>query len=144
MQVVFEQVASKESECALIRATEKTEIISNAIDLLEGVGGSIAVTLDGKTYFCKMSEIYYIESIDKKTFIYTKDHCYETKYRLYELEHMLGPYFMRSAKAMIIHLKKVKSVKSELGGKLNATFLNGEQVVISRSYVKEVKRRLGI
>ena len=43
MQVQFEQVETKEQECALIRAVAKTEDIQNAIDLLEGVAGSIAL-----------------------------------------------------------------------------------------------------
>lgn len=144
MQVKFEQVAAKEQEGALIRAVAKTEEIQNAIDLLEGGAGSVAVTKEGSTYLCKKSAIYYIESVDKRTYIYTKDNCYETKYRLYELEEMLGTYFVRCSKAMIVHLRKVRNIKSELGGRMTAILLNDEQIVISRSYVREVKRRLEI
>ena len=99
---------------------------------------------DGKTYIIKASAVYYIESVDKKSFVYTKQGCYDTKYRLYELEVMLGGYFMRCSKSMIINLKKVRNVKSQISGRIDATLLNDEVVVISRGYVKEVKRRLGI
>lgn len=144
MRVKFEQVAAKEQESALIRAVAKTEDIRNAMELLEGRPPSVAVLEEGSIYFCKTRDIYYAESVDKRTYIYTKDSCYETKYRLYELEGMLGAYFVRCSKAMIVNLKKVRSVKSELGGRLDAALLNGEHVVISRSYVREVKRRLGL
>ena len=43
---------------------------------------------------------------------------------------------------MIVNMRKIKAVKSELGGRMNATLLNGEVIVISRSYVKELKQRL--
>lgn len=144
MQVKFEQVTAKDHEGAIIRAVVKTEDIQTAIDLLEGGVGNIVVAKEGNTYLCKIATIYYIESVDKRTYIYTKDNCYETKYRLYELEEMLGSYFVRCSKAMIVNLRKVRKVKSELNGRMNATMLNGEQVVISRNYVKEVKRRLEI
>lgn len=144
MQVTFEKVGSREQEGAVIRAVEETEAIRNAIALLEGNNDTIPVTRDGQTFLVKLSAIYYIESVDKKTFVYTKENCYETKLRLYELEETLGHFFARISKAVILNLKKVDHVKSELGGRMDAYLLNGEVQVISRSYVKEIKRRLEI
>ena len=46
--------------------------------------------------------------------------------------------------SMIVNLKKIKAVKSDLSGRMEATMLNGEKIVISRSYVKEIKRRLDL
>ena len=143
MQVIVERVNSKEEEQAVIKAVEITDEIRGAIELLEGESKGFAVSRDGQV-FIKASAVYYIESVDKKTFVYTKQGCYDCKYRLYELEVMLGGYFMRCSKSMIINLKKIKNVKSQISGRVDATMLNDEIVVISRGYVKEVKRRLGI
>lgn len=142
MRVQYEQVMDKEQECALIKAVECTAEIKNAIELLEGSAAGIPVMKDGTTVLCKLSAIYYFESVDKKTFVYTKDNCYETKYRLYEIEELAYPYFARCSKAMILNLKKIRQVSSELGARMNAELLNGEKLVIARSYVKEIKRRL--
>lgn len=144
MKVHLEKVNSKEDEEAVIKAVTVTDEISGAIELLEGGSKGIAVSKDEQVFLIKASAIYYIESVDKKTFVYTKDVCYDCKYRLYELETMLGGYFMRCSKSMIINLKKVRNVKSQLSGRIDATLINDETVVISRGYVKEVKRRLGI
>lgn len=118
MKVEFQVVDSADKEKAVIHAMAKTEDIQNAIDLLEGGSGSIAVKKDGENHFCRISNIYYLESIDKKSFVYTKDNCYETKYRLYELEGMLNMYFVRCSKAMIINIRKIKAVKSEMSGSI--------------------------
>ena len=142
MQVHFKKVVHREDECAVINAVEKTAQIQSAMELLSGEKASIPVSHNGQSLFCNTGNIFYIESVDKRTFIYTKDGCYETKHRLYELEEILDVYFMRCSKSMIVNLKKIKSVKSELGGRMNATMLNDETIVISRSYVKEMKRRL--
>ena len=144
LQVTVEKVENKDQESAVIRAVEITDEISGAIELLEGDAKGFAVSREGKTYIIKASAVYYIESVDKKTFVYTKQGCYDCKYRLYELEVMLGGYFMRCSKSMIINLKKVRNVKSQISGRIDAMLLNDEVVVISRGYVKEVKRRLGI
>lgn len=144
MQVILEKVNSREEEQAVIKAVEITDEISGAVELLEGDSKGFAVSREGKTYIIKASAVYYIESVDKKTFVYTKQGCYDCKYRLYELEVMLGGYFMRCSKSMIINLKKIRTVKSQISGRMDATLLNDEVIVISRGYVKEVKRRLGI
>ena len=144
MRVRFEQVDGKEKEQALIRAVEKTADILNAIDLLENGSGGIAVMKDRSTFFCRLTQIYYIESVDKRTYVYTRDGCFESRDRLYELEEKLGTYFVRNSKSMIVNLRKVRNVSAEPGGRMVAVLLNDERVIISRSYVKDIKRRLGI
>ncbi len=144
MQVIFEKAASSDEEKAIIHAVDRTDEIEAAINLLENAGGKVAVNKDGKTYLLDINKIYYIESIDKKTFVYSKENCYETKLRLYELEATLNANFLRCAKAMIVNIRKIRSVKSDLNSRMNAYLLNGETVVIARSYVKELKNRLGI
>ena len=144
MRVRFEQVDAREKEQALIRAMEKTPDILNAIDLLENGAGGIAVIRDRSTWFCRLTQIYYIESVDKRTFVYTRDDCFECRDRLYELEVKLGMYHVRVSKSMIVNLRKIRNVSAEPGGRMVAVLLNGERVIISRSYVREIKRRLGI
>lgn len=144
MQVVFEKIGTNEEEKAIISAVEKTPDITAAMEILEGSGRTISVIKEGATYRCPVKAVYYIESVDKRTFIYTKDGCFESKSRLYELEETLGGYFARISKAMIVNLRKLRKVEPELGGRMTAELINGETIVISRSYVKEIKRRLDV
>ena len=144
MRVQFEQVDTKEQEQALIRATEKNADIMNAIDLLENGSSGLTVTRDGNTYLCKLTQVYYIESVDKRTWVYTRDGCFESRERLYELEEKLGMYYVRVSKSMIVNLRKIRNVSAQTGARMIAELLNGEKVVISRSYAGEIKRRLGI
>ena len=144
MQVILEKVDSAEQENAVIKAVTETDDIKAAVEILEGGTRKIPLIKDSKTVLLEVNFIYYIESVDKKTFVYTKENCYESKLRLYELEETLGAYFLRISKSMIVNLKKIQGVKSDLSGRMEATMLNGEKIVISRSYVKEIKRRLDL
>ncbi len=144
MRVILEKVDSSDKEEALIKAVNETDDIKAAMEILEGGVRKTPLLKEGKTVLLEISFIYYIESVDKRTFVYTKENCYESKLRLYELEESLGSYFLRISKSMIVNLKKIKSVKSDLSGRMEASMLNGEKIVISRSYVKEIKRRLDL
>lgn len=144
MQVDIKYVKSSEEEKATISVVEITDDLQNAIDILANDCRLLPGFKDGENVICKTDQIYYIESIDKRTYIYTKNDCFETKYRLYELDEMLNHNFFRSAKAMIINIRKIKSVKAELNGRMTAELLNGEKVIIARSYVKDLKERLGL
>ncbi len=150
MKVTLEKVNTPEEEGALIRAAEVNEGIRNAVDLLENNCRRILVSelseerSSGETVMLGTDQIYYTESIDKKTFIYTKEKCYGTKLRLYELEDTLNANFFRCSKSLIVNIRKIRSVRSELNGRMIAELLNGEQLVISRNYVKDLKRKLGV
>lgn len=144
MRVEVKAVKTYEEEQAIIHAVSMTEDLQSAIDILSHDCRVIPVIKADETVMCRTDKIYYIESVDKRTYIYTKDECFETKYRLYELEERLGHNFFRSAKAMIINIRKIRSVKAELNGRMTAELLNGEKVIIARSCVKELKERLEI
>ena len=144
MKVTVNKTDSYENESAVINAVTVTDDIRNAVDILRGSGASIPVVSEGDTLMLRASSIYYIESVDKRTYVYTKDACYETKYRLYELEEILGVNFLRCSKAMIVNIRKIRSVRAELNARLSAELLNGERLIISRGYVKDLKKKLGV
>ena len=144
MKVEIEIVTCEEQEKALIKTTKITDSITSAKKLLEGDSGGIFVTKEDKTYLLEYGKIYYIESVDNKCFVYTKDDCFATKYKLYELEVMLDYRFFRCSKSMICNVRKIRSVKTEYNAKMTATLLNDEIVIINRSYVKDLKKRLGM
>ena len=92
-----------------------------------------------------LDDILYIESVDKKTFIYTDDSVLMADKRLYELEDLLDKRdFFRCSKSVIIHLNKVVQLKPEITRNILATLTNGEIVVVSRRYAGELKHLLGI
>ncbi len=144
MKVELEYVTTEDDEKATLRVREVTENIKSAVDMLENNCRSLSAVKDNETYMIRTDKIYYVESVDKRSYVYTKENCYETRYRLYELEEMLNADYFRCSKALIVNIRKIKSVHSELNGRMNAELLNGETIVISRSYVKDLKRKLGL
>ena len=96
-----------------------------------------------KKYFIQIESIYYIELVDKKTFIYTKEECYESPLWLYQIEEQLDQQFIRVNKSTILNMKYIKSLKADIGSRIIVYLDNQDQVLVSRTYAKEFKKRLG-
>ena len=101
--------------------------------------------LNEQTHLLNTSEILYIESVDRKTFLYTDNEVYETVLKLYELEDRLaGDDFIRATKSSIVNFGKVKSLRDDFGGKMLCTLENGEVITVSRQYTSVIKQKLGL
>jgi len=91
------------------------------------------------------SDIFYIESVNGRIFLYGEREVYEAKQKLYELEEHLGTSdFLRISKSTLLNLSKVKTLVPALSGRLEVILRNDEKVIISRQYVGELKKRLDI
>lgn len=105
----------------------------------------LQATSEGNTYNVQIDEILYIESVDKKTFLYTTGHVLQTEKRLYELEELLDvKTFFRASKSVIVNLNKITKLKPEVTRNILATLTNGEVIVISRRNVKALKELIGV
>lgn len=100
---------------------------------------------ESQTYRIYLKDIYYIESVDDKTFLYTKDQFYYSKNKLYEWENQLKKTsFVRISKNTIVNIHYLKSVKSLLGGRMEITLVNQEHLIINRHYLSAFKKKFGL
>lgn len=143
MDVKISKIPENENELVDIRCHEETEVVREIAGFVRSRQGQLVGTLDGRQYSIAVPEILYIESVDNKTFIYTSSKVYESKQRIYELEDVLkSRYFLRISKAAIANLMKISSVKPAFGGRFSAVLSNGEEIIISRKYVSDLKKTL--
>lgn len=128
-----------------INAPGLTQDIERLISLMRMFNMQIAVKKDDETYLLDTEKILYIEAVERNTFVYTEDATYESDLKLYEMEQqLLEQSFTRISKQSIINLKKVKSLKADINRKIRVTLVNGEQIIVSRMYSDELRKRLGI
>ena len=143
MDVKISKIPEAETELVDIRCHEETESVREIADFVRSRQGMLSGTLEGRQYAVAVSEIMYIESVDNRTFIYTESKVYESKQRIYELEDILkSKHYLRISKAALVNLMKISSVKPALGGRFSAVLSNGEEIIISRKYVADLKKTL--
>lgn len=122
-----------------------TPEIEKILATLRILNQQMMVMKGDETYILDVTKIIYIEAMERKTFVYTQEDYYESKLKLYEMEERLVECgFFRVSKSCLVHLRYIKSLKNDVDRKLRLTLESGEQIMVSRQYADEIKRRLGV
>jgi DNA-binding LytR/AlgR family response regulator len=126
-----------------------TSIMEMLSDTNVAHGGKLSSYLLGKIentfYKVDIKDIYYLESVDRKIYFYTEKKSYELNEKLYILEEMLSDVgFARISKSMLLNTNKIYSFVPTFSGNLEAALMNKEKVIISRRYVANIKKQLGM
>lgn len=89
-------------------------------------------------------EIIAIHAEKKWCRIITETADYGCRKRLYELENILGPEYMRISKSIIVNIRKIESVEAVFNGMLLLHMKNRSKEYVSRTYLPDLKSFLGI
>ena len=129
----------------LIRANKLDGDLERLVAMMRMVNMQIGVRKNDETYLLDVEKILYIEAVERKTFVYTSDETYESDLKLYEIEQeLLERDFFRISKQSIVNIRMIKSLKSDINRKIRITLRNDEQIVVSRMYSDELRRKLGL
>ena len=143
MQTKITRIDKNKPEMLEIHCHCISDEVREIVAFVKSRQGQLTGTADERHYEIAVSDIFYIEAVDNKTFLYTKDKVYETRQKLYELEEMLQQkHFLRVSKSTLLNLMKVSAIKPALNSRFIAVLFSGEQVVITRKYVPELKNAL--
>ena len=145
-KINIEPIPEEEEESVVIRCHSiDDEVISLMNRLKESKSNNIVGLKDEKIYQLKFKEIFYIEATDNITTIYCENDSYESKMKLFELEKAVpNNVFFRSSKSILLNYTKISCVSPDFNGRFNARLTNGDKMVISRQYVPELKKLLGL
>lgn len=145
MKIIIETPKDGDEDEIIIRCKELDEELVRLINLLKAGKARITGYHDGAIRQLSPKEIYYFESVDNKVFAYCETEIYEIKEKLYEIEELYQHTdFQRISKSVIVNISLIDFVSPMLGSRLEATLKNHEKVIISRQYVPELKKKIGI
>ncbi len=145
MKITIETQTPGLEDEIIIRCAEADEELMELIYLIKSRRKPLTGYTEDGMVKLSPKEIYYFESVDNRVFAYCEKQVYEVKQKLYELEE-LYPYsdFLRISKSVIVNVSKIVLLSPAFGAKLEAKLKNGEKVMISRQYVPDLKRKLGL
>lgn len=131
------------SPCVVIQCQKNNEEVQEIVSLLESKDKKIIGKLDEKEHIISPQDILYAESVDGSTYIYTSKQVYKTAYTLANLESDYKERgFFRCSKSAVLNIGAIEWLKSEMGSRIDARLINGEHIIISRRYGKELRRLL--
>lgn len=144
MEVKIDITPAYENPLAEIHTKEITEEVKNAIAVLTAKDPIITAQYENKTVILSPEEICLVRIEGKDTIIYTKDQRCYSRLRLYEMKEKLGNTFMQISKFALVNLKVLDYVEASFNGTLQLSLKNGCKENVSRRYLPDFKKYLGL
>lgn len=144
MKITIETPKPGEEDEIIIRCAEMDDRMMRFICALRQ-DERLTGYLEDKIVKLPLKDVYYFEAVDNKIFACTVKETYEIHKKLYELEQDYAHTdFLRISKSAIVNTSKIAYVKPVFNGRFEAQLKNGEKIIISRQYVAELKKKIGI
>ena len=145
MKFTIEQITDSRAEEVLVKCCDSQAAWVEKVRNVVSAQNSVGVYKNGAFYRIELSDIYYFEVVDGNSFVYGNSDVYVSHEKLYEFEKLSqGMSFFRCSKSMVLNADKIEYIKPSVSGRFEAVLINGETVIVSRKYVSELKRLLGM
>ncbi len=113
---------------------ETKEYISRIDSSLAYIDG----TCDDMHITVPVTDVMYIETVDRKTFAYTADKCIEMRD---SLRTVLASYtdtgLIRISKSVVVNVYKIDHLQGDMNMRVIIFLRNGEKLIMNRGYKKE-------
>lgn len=140
MKLIRKRIDPTEEEAVILEYIKWTGEWENLSDYIEGKKRQIiGYGMEKEMYSIQLEDILYFEAVGDLVFAYTGDQVYEIKMRLYQVEETVQQSgILRASKSFLVNVRKIEKVRSVLNGRFMAVMENGEEVLITRHYAREV------
>ena len=133
----------QETEEVIINCMKKDSRIHKIEDYVNQITVEMNATINGEIFKVSAGNTLYIESVDRKTFLYTKENVYLSQDSLSLLEERLQRTgIVRISKNCLLNVDSLKSIRPFANHRFEATLKNGEKLLISRMYIRDLKKKL--
>lgn len=145
MKVSIDISAEYKEPFAVIHTDKVSPEIQRVIDVLGSSETPItALQNEEDIVVLQPKDIFMVRVEDGDTIIYGAKNQYRSRKRLYELAEQLGNQFMQISKTTLINLSYMDSIEPGFSGTLLLKLKNGSKDYVSRKYLPEFKKYLGL
>lgn len=143
MKLTINQNSNQNDPEIIINCSYVDKSLQKIIDYITQYTFTIEGESDSKIYQLPIDKIYYIESVDGKTYLYDKNNSYFCRQSLATLEEKLkNTPFARVSKICLLNTSYLRCVEPYANHRLKAELSNGEQIVISRNYINDLRDKI--
>ena len=130
---------------AVIYTSQMTDKIQRLLEVFGNSESPITALLNEEDLIIlQPKDIYMVRVENGDTIIYGEKQAYRSRKRLYELAQQLGKQFMQISKSTLINLSYMDSIEPGFSGTLLLKLRNGCKDYVSRTYLPELKKYLGL
>ena len=140
MQIIKRQVKDKPLTVT-IEYPEYNDLVAGLVRKISYMDIGFNAESEGRKVRIGLTDVYYIENVERKLFIYTANDVYRLDSSMAEIEEMTADAgLVRISRTCIMntdHLKEIRQIKNS---RLEAVLDNDEMLIVSRKYLKDIKR----
>lgn len=130
---------------AVIYTSQMTDEIQRLIEVFGNSESPITALRNEKDLIIlQPKDIFMVRVENGDTIIYGEERKYRSRKRLYELGQQLGKQFMQISKSTLVNLSYMDSIEPGFSGTLLLKLRNGCKDYVSRTYLPEFKKYLGL
>ena len=145
MKVSVDISAEYKEPYAVIYTDKVTEEIRRMVEMFSASETPItALQNEENMIVLKPEDIFMVRVENGDTIIYGEKKTYRSRKRLYEIGQQLGKQFMQISKTTLIYLSYMDSIEPGFSGTLFLKLKNGCMDYVSRKYLPEFKKYLGL
>lgn len=144
MKITIEQTDVGENEI-ILRYRELDPEMQAVLNFLQESSSRILAQKDKETFLLQPHELYFVEAVENRIFLYTKADVLEVQESLAILEMKYEHVgLVRIGKSQLVNLHHIQKLRSIPHSRIEITLESGDKLIVSRHYARTFKNRLGI
>ena len=125
----------------IIEYPKWSESVDNLVKKIGRMDISLVGKMDERSVNISVSDIYYIENVDRKLFIYTESEVYRLDGSMADVESRIyDSSLVRISRTCIMNTDYLRQIQQIRNSHLEAVMDNGEKLIVSRKYLQDIKK----
>ena len=143
MTLRLEEDPSRNDIEVSIRYPAMNAVVRRMVSSIKAIDAQITCDSSDGAKTIRVSDIYYVESLDKVAIVFCEKEKIRTAFRLYQLaEQLADKGFVQISKYCIVNIAKLDRIKPLLNSRMEAVLTNGVRLCVTRKYLADIKRML--
>lgn len=125
----------------IVEYPEYDQTVERLVNKIKNLSISFTGKADGKTFSIDISDIYYIENVERKIFLYSKKDIYRFDGNMTDIDQaIVDTDLVRISRTCFMNVSHLREIMQMNNSHLEAVLDNGEKLIVSRKYLKDIKK----
>ena len=125
----------------IVEYPEYDRTVERLVSRIKDLNISFTGKADGKTFSIDIPDIYYIENVERKIFLYSKKDIYRFDGTMSDIDSASADtVLVRISRTCFMNVSHLKEIMQMKNSHLEAVLDNGEKLIVSRKYLKDIKK----
>ena len=125
----------------IIEYPEWNETVDSLVRKIGRMDISFVGKTEGRSVSISISDIYYVENVERKLFIYTEGDVYRFDGSMSDIESRIeDTALVRISRTCIMNSDHLKEIRQIRNSHLEAVMDNDEKLIVSRKYLPDIKK----